>query len=270
MNGKAETGTVRTDSFSMDYARFGHGDKTLVIIPGLSVDSVIKYSDAVADAYSQMTDDFTIWLFDRRADLPGSYSIFDMASDTAEAITALGLSDICLFGASQGGMIAMVIAMDHPDLVSRLILGSTAAEVGSEIFDGVVSGWIKLAAEGDAAGLYLAFGRAIYPPEVFEQSRELLGQIAESITKKDLARFVILAKSLGGFKVTDRLSSIACPVLVLGSEDDNVLGGKASVSIYEALGSDSDREIYMYNGYGHAVYDLAPDYKDRMTEFFLR
>ena len=125
-------------------------------------------------------------------------------------------------------------------------------------------------AEGDAAGLYLAFGRAIYPPEVFEQSRELLGQIAESVTEKDLARFVILAKSLGGFKVTDRLSSIACPVLVLGSEDDNVLGGKASVSIYEALGSGSDREIYMYNGYGHAVYDLAPDYKDRMTEFFLR
>ena len=39
--------TVRTDGFTMDYFKFGSGDKTLVIIPGLSVDSVILFAGAV-------------------------------------------------------------------------------------------------------------------------------------------------------------------------------------------------------------------------------
>ena len=39
--------TVRTESFTMDYLRFGNGKKTLVILPGLSVQSVMKLSEAV-------------------------------------------------------------------------------------------------------------------------------------------------------------------------------------------------------------------------------
>ena len=270
MNNGVELGTVTTDSFSMDYMKFGNGDKTMVIVPGLSVDSVMKYSDAVAGAYEQMTEDFTIYLFDRRSDLPSSYSIQDMADDTAAAISELGLTDIYLFGASQGGMISMVIAMDHPDLVSKLILGSTAAGVDQEHYDDVISGWVELAAEGDAEALYLAFGEALYPPEVYKQSTDLLIQSAQSVTQEDLERFVILAESIDGFDVSGRINEITCPVLILGSEDDRVLGGAASQEIYEALSSRPDCELYMYNGYGHAVYDLAPDYRDRMTEFFLR
>lgn len=270
MNNGVVLGTVTADDFSMDYMKFGHGDKTMVIIPGLSVDSVMKYFEAVAGAYAQLTDDFTIYLLDRRKDLPAAYSIQDMADDTATAINKLGLSDIYLFGASQGGMISMVIALDHPDLVNKLILGSTAAAVDQEHYDDVISGWVELAAEGDAESLYLAFGEALYPPEVYEQSKDLLIQSAAGVTQEDLDRFVILAGSIDGFDVSGRIEEITCPVLVLGSEDDQVLGGEASEAIYEALSSHPDCELYMYNGYGHAVYDLAPDYRERMTEFFLR
>ena len=270
MNNGVVLGTVNTNDFSMDYMKFGHGDKTMVIIPGLSVDSVMKYFEAVASAYAQMTDDFTICLFDRRKDLPAAYSIQDMADDTAAAIKELGLSDIYLFGASQGGMIAMVIALDHPDLVRKLILGSTAAKVDKEISGGVIARWVELASANKAEDLYLAFGEALYPPEVYEQSKDLLIQSAAGVTQEDLDRFVILAGSIDGFDVSARIGEISCPVLVLGSEDDQVLGGEASEAIYEALSSHPDCELYMYNGYGHAVYDLAPDYRDRMTEFFLR
>ena len=33
--------TVKTDAFSMDYVRFGSGKRTFVILPGLSVQSVM-------------------------------------------------------------------------------------------------------------------------------------------------------------------------------------------------------------------------------------
>ncbi len=53
--------TVHTNGFSMDFFRFGRGKSPLVILPGLSVDSVMKYADAVAEAYALLTDDFTLY-----------------------------------------------------------------------------------------------------------------------------------------------------------------------------------------------------------------
>ena len=102
-----------------------------MILPGLSVDSITKYADDVANAYSVMTEDFTIWLFSQRNELPAEYSVIDMARDTAAAIRCLGLEEISLFDVSKGGMVAMTVAIQEPELVSRLILGSTAAKVNT-------------------------------------------------------------------------------------------------------------------------------------------
>jgi pimeloyl-ACP methyl ester carboxylesterase len=258
--------TIRTDGFSMDYFRFGHGEKTLVILPGLSVDSVMKYAGAVSKAYGLLADDFTVCLFDRRKELPEAYSVYEMAEDTAAAIRALGPDSVCLFGASQGGMIAMAIAARYPEMVSRLVLGSTSACVEQEQYQ-TIENWIRLAKAGDAKGLYLAFGEAIYPPEVFERLRDLLAAASAGVTDQDLQRFVILAEGIKGFDLTDRLYGITCPVLVIGSMDDGVLGADASEQIAAHLKGHTDCELYMYHGYGHAVYDLAPDYKERLLKF---
>ena len=268
MGGSIRVETVSADGVLMDYVRFGQGDRTFVILPGLSVDSVMKYADAVAEAYRPMTEDFTVYLFDRRKALPEAYSVYDMARDTAAALRALGLERVSLFGASQGGMIAMTLAIEHPELVGRLILGSTSACIDREHFR-CIERWIHLAESGDAEALFLAFGEALYPRAVFEQSRVVLAAAAKTVTDEDLKRFIILAEGLNGFDVTRRLSQIRCPVLVLGSGDDAVLGGEASERIASAFAGRPDCEIHMYDGYGHAAYDLAPDYRARILRFCL-
>jgi len=269
MNGSIQAETVSADGIQTDYVRFGHGEQVFVILPGLSVDSVMKYADAVAEAYSLLTDDFTVYLFDRRKGLPGTYSVYDMARDTADAIRALGMEQVCLFGASQGGMIAMTMAAEYPGLVRKLILGSTAACVDPEQFK-TIGEWIRLAEAGNAEELYMAFGEAIYPREIFEQSRDMLAAAAKTVTEEDLKRFIILAEGMKGFDMTERLEQILCPVLVMGSADDAVLGGEASERIAAAFSGRRDCELYMYDGYGHAVYDLAPDYKERILRFCLQ
>ena len=140
--------TVKTDRFSMDFFRFGDGEKKLVILPGLSVQSVMGASDAIAAAYQSLTDQYSIYVFDRRTDLPATYSVHDMARDTAEAFQTLGLEKVCLFGASQGGMIALVLAIEHPELVGRMVLGSSSAHVREEQYR-VIEGWIRRARTGD-------------------------------------------------------------------------------------------------------------------------
>ena len=259
----SEIETVKTDSFTMDYFRFGNGERTLVIIPGLSVQSVMNYAGAIEESYKLLADDFTIYVMDRRKELPSHYSVSEMADDTAKAIKALGLNRVCIFGASQGGMIAMKIAIEYPELVESIILGSTSACISPAQYS-FFEGLIKLAKEGNAEALNLAFGEALYPESVFEQSKELLIEAAKTVTDEDLQRFIIMTEGMKGFDITNELRKIACPVLVIGSRSDRVLGGEASVQIMEKLNC----EIFMYDDYGHAAYDLAPDYRERMLKFF--
>ena len=175
--------TVKTASFTMDYLRFGKGKDSLVILPGLSVQSVMGLGDLIAEAYQVLTEDFTIYLFDRRKDLPAVYPIREMARDMAEAIRALGLSKVALFGASQGGMIAMALAAEHPELVQKLVLGSSSAHVDAAHFE-LFARWIDLAKEGQSRELNLAFGEALYPEAVFEGARELLLSQADTLPRR--------------------------------------------------------------------------------------
>ena len=259
--------TVKTEDFSMDFFRFGEGERTLVILPGLSVQSVMGAADAVAEAYRSLTDRFTIYVFDRRRELPTVYSVRDMARDTAAAFRALGLKKVCLFGASQGGMIALLLAIEHPELVDRLALGSSSAHLRPEQAH-VLEEWIRLAKEGDRTGLYLAFGRDVYPPAAYEQYKEALIAAAGTVTDAELERFATLAEGTLGFDAVPELDRIRCPVLALGVYEDPVLDSDATMEIAENLDRRPDFRLYMYVGYGHAAFDTAPDYRERLLRFF--
>ena len=53
-------GTVEAETFTMDYLRFGNGARNLVIIPGVSIQSVMNYAEAIAESYKLLTDEFTV------------------------------------------------------------------------------------------------------------------------------------------------------------------------------------------------------------------
>ncbi len=258
---------VRTGTFAMRYFRFGRGERTLVILPGLSVQSVMGAADAVAGLYQSLEDRFTIYVFDRRRELPPVYPVRDMARDTAEAFRALGLRDVCLFGASQGGMIALALAVGYPELVGRLALGSTSAHVKESQFR-VLEKWIDLAKQKDRVELYLSFGQEIYPPAVFDSCREMLAGAAATVTDEELERFVILAEGSRDFDIVDELSGIRCPVFAIGAFEDGVLDSDATMEIAEKLDYRKDFRLYMYTGFGHAAFDTAPDYRARLLRFF--
>ena len=248
----------------MRYIRFGaEGAQPLVILPGLSIKSVLESADLIVDAYQLPAKDHEIFLFDRRSDLPPVYSIYDMAEDTATAMSALGLKDVLLFGVSQGGMMAQVIAVEHPELVKALVLGSTASRfhAGQEAN---FRRWLSLAEAGEAGALSEAFAEAVYSKPFYEQYKDLILASVKGASREDLARFSVLAGGTSGFDIYDRLDRIQCPVLVLGAGKDQVLGIKSSEEIAQKLGC----AYYNYEEYGHAVYDEAPDYQARILAFF--
>lgn len=282
--------------FEMRYFKFGHGEKTLVILPGLSIHSVMDSAEAVEKEYALMEDEFTVYVFDRRTEIPANYSIGEMARDTAKAMRILHLSDTYLFGASQGGMIAMEMALQeslpaettvddasdkdnlkpetfvpgkrNPHLIKKLVLGNTASETNS-FQSKVIEEWIEKARKKDTEALYLDFGKRLYSHEVFESVREMLVTMSKSVTEADLKRFIILAGAAKAFNVTRCLKKIMVPTLIIGSQDDGVLGAESTLVMIKAVEGKSNFEHYIYNGYGHAAFDTAPDYRERLLNFYL-
>ena len=93
---------------------------------------------------------------------------------------------------------------------------------------------------------------------------------AQTVTDAELDRFMILARGTRGFNVTDRLDRIRCGVLIIGVYEDAILDSDATMEIAERLDDRPDFRLYIYVGYGHAAYDTAPDYRDRIQRFLMQ
>ena len=250
--------TVKTGELEMRYIKFGRGDKSLVIIPGLNVGSVLDTEEAIVSAYSVFCDKYTVYLFDPRLDLPDKYTVYDLADDTAKAIKALGIEKICLFGVSIGGMAAMCAAVKYPSLISKLVLGSTAPQIGCDTL-----GLNSLTGAEKVSGFF----KLLYNDEFIKNLGVADALTSKTVTGDDIKRFEILSRAADGLDITDRLNEIKCPSLVIGASNDAILSPSGSVKIAEQIGC----ELYMYGRpYGHVVYDEAPDYKARVLEFLER
>ena len=64
--------------------------------------------------------------------------------------------------------------------------------------------------------------------------------------------------------VYERLGQISCPVLILGGKEDKIVTADASVEMAEKL----DCELYLYENLGHAAYEEAADFNQRILDFW--
>ncbi len=255
--------TVSIGETEMDYLHFGNenGEK-LVILPGLALKSVMGSAEGIISAYALLAKDYDVYLFDHIKEEPDGYTVKDMAQDTLAAFDALGIDRVHLMGVSMGGMVAQRIAIGAPERVSSLILCSTAmntAHGNREAF----ANWISLAAAQNTPALMKAFGESVYTPAFYARYKDAIIASGEGATARDFKNFLISAKAVLSFDVSSEIQKIVCPVLVLGADGDRVLGVQASYDLIEALRCES----YIYEGYGHAVYDEAPDFLNHIAAF---
>ena len=250
--------SVQVKGGEFPYIRFGTGKKNLVMVAGMNMTGLAGLGEPVSEMYREYVKEYTVYVFDRLRVLPDDASVRSMAQDTAEAMRALGIEKADVMGASQGGMIALYLAIDHPELVHALIPCSSCCyqnEVGKETF----SAWSALADQMDGNGIYRDFFARVYT----YPNETALALCLDTSTDGQCRRFGILARACYNFDCRDELSKVQCPVLVLGSAQDRVLGSASSPDLAERLGC----ECFIYQDYGHAVYDEAPDFRQRMLEF---
>ena len=115
----------------LPYNRFGQGVRNLIIFQGLLFENkpldglmLPMFSDAYAFLF--MDQDFTTYIVSRKPGLPNGYTMKDMSDDYAAMIQEEFVGPVDVLGVSTGGSIAQHFAADHPELVRKLIIHSSA------------------------------------------------------------------------------------------------------------------------------------------------
>lgn len=250
---------------NISYAKIGNGPKPMVMLPGLALKSTLGSADLIEENYS-MFSDFSIYLFDDRENIEPGYTIRERAGDVAAEMKTLHLKHACVFGASMGGMVGQYLAIDHPDLVDRLVISATTPCM-NDLSRKVITGWKDLAGEGKVAELVRRSVSEIYSEKTVKEWGDALVDGIGHVSEDELSKFMMLADAILGFDCRDELDKIKSRTLVMCSEGDRVLGVQGGKMIADALGC----ELHVYgNGFGHGFYDEAPDHKQRMLDFFSR
>ena len=86
----------------------------------------------------------------------------------------------------------------------------------------------------------------------------------ERILRLSFDRFRIQAASCVTHDTYDLLNRIICPTLVIGGKEDKIVTGQASVEMAERI---PECELYMYGVLGHGLYEEAPDFLKRVSDF---
>ena len=262
---QAKNGVLHLNGTTMDYIRFGRGQRTLLMIPGLGdgLRTVKGTALPMAAMYRCFAKDFTVYAFSRRNDLPGGFTTRDMARDVAEAMTLLGISKADVLGVSMGGMIAQHLAIDYPEKVGKLILAVTSAK-SNPILAESIEEWTALARGGDHAGFMDSNLRRIYSEAYYRKNRWMAPILGKLTRPTSYDRFFILAEACRNHDAWEGLPKIQMPTLVVGGEQDMALGGAASRELAEEI---PGARLKMYTQWGHGLYEEAKDFNSLVLAF---
>lgn len=261
----AKNGSVKIDNTDMYYVSFGHGSKNLIVLPGLSDGLLTVKGKALllAGSYIKYFKDYTVYMFSRKNDMPEGYAIRDMATDQAKALQALGITKTSVMGVSQGGMIAQFLAIDYPELIEKLIITVSAPRV-NEMVHSNVSSWIGMAKRGDHKSLMIDVAEKGYSEKYLKMYRKaypILGYVGKP---SNYNRFFVNANAILGFDAAEELDKIICSTYIIAGDEDKTVGIDASYEMHEKI---KGSELYVYEGLGHAAYEEAKDFYDRVYDF---
>ncbi len=220
----------------------GTGDPVLLLHGGLSDSELLlePLGPALGDRYRVLA-------FDRRghgrtADTDAAFHYDDMVSETIAAIEKLIGGPAHLVGWSDGGIVALLVALRRPDLVRSLVL------IGANYhFDG------NMPTEPGGSGF------KIIKERYAERSPDGVDHFAV-VFKKSLAMFATEPTL-----TTDDLRRISAPALVMVGDDD-LMTLAHTASLYESLPLS---QLAVVPGTSHAVVLEKPELAGQLIGNFL-
>lgn len=164
----------------------------------------------------------------------GPYSMESLADDTFHLLQALGIQRTHFIGLSLGGMIGQILAFKHPDLCESLVLCNTISEVRDE----AKTIWRERAALAELKGMVSLVDSTLdrwFTNSIHRTDPGQVDTVRQMILRTPVDGFSGCCHAIQRFNMTDKLSSIEVPALVIAGREDCAAPMAAAELICEQL-----------------------------------
>lgn len=147
------------------------------------------------------------------------YTLDMLAADAAAMLEALGIHQTHFVGLSMGGMIGQTLALARPDLLKTLTLCDTSSGYPPE----AAAMWGDRIKGAEQNGMEQAVAGTIerwFSPSFAAANDAALAPVREMIRGTAVKGFVGCCHAISKLAVTDKISAIRVPTLIIVGEDD--------------------------------------------------
>ncbi|MBW4042544.1 MAG: alpha/beta hydrolase [Acidobacteria bacterium] len=163
---------------------------------------------------------FDVWLVGRRTPVSPGSSIADLAAEHASAIRGRFDHPVDVVGESTGGSIALRLALDHPDVVKRLVLVSAAARLRESGEKAQARAADRVRAGRPRAAAAIVLGTTSEGPirrRLLSFAGYVLGRV---VIGDDDGELVRIMDAEDGFDLGRELGEVTAPTLLIGGGRD--------------------------------------------------
>ena len=206
----------------LPYNRLGRGPCIAVALLGLTFENrpLAGMELGMVRDYATLAATHTIYLVNRRPGLPVGASLADMAADCAAMIREEFGGPVDVIGQSTGGSIAQHLAADHPAVVRRLVLHSSAHTL-SEPARALQLQVAGLAEQRLWRQAWQVLLRYMMPPRWYAAALAGLGANLLALSPpRDPSDLVITVAAEDQHAFQSRLGEIEAPTLVVAGAND--------------------------------------------------
>ncbi|SJZ79726.1 Pimeloyl-ACP methyl ester carboxylesterase [Trichlorobacter thiogenes] len=239
------------------YEQHGSGPP-LMLIAGLASDS-----QSWLPVVEGLAKQFAVILLDNRgvgrSTQECEISVSLMADDCAALIRHLGYQRVAVTGHSMGGMIAMELSRQYPDLVDRLVLVATAAKnrVRNNLLFQDWADWYE--AGTNRAAWFRTVLYWIFTKRFFENQPLLdasLNYLLKYPWPQSPQAFRQQVQAIAGFDATPWLGQVMVPTCVLAGEQDLLMPPGDSEYLAQQL---PNAVLEVVKGAAHSIHTEQPE-----------
>ncbi len=208
------------------------------------------------------------WAFGRPTAVP--YTLPDMARDTVGLLDHLGIESAHVVGASMGGMIAQIVAAEHPERVRTLGLVFTSTNEpflpppSPRCFDGLFRGPSGDASREEKIAFTVKFLSSLSGRKHRIPESDLFAQAETNFDRSHYPAGMVrqLAAVMGTGNLVRFSRRITCPTVVLHGTDDPLVRPQGGKAIARAI---PHADLQLIDGWGHDLpATLIPEITGRL------
>jgi len=165
---------------------------------------------------------------------PGPYSLEMLAEDVLGLFRALGIQNTVFMGISMGGMIGQVLGLKAPELLDGLILCDTSSSIPDEakpVWNERIETVRKMGMESQVESTIERW----FTPRFRKERPDVVGKIVAMIRATSTQGYIGCGHAIRDLNLTDRISEIRVPTLIIVGEEDPGTPVSASQVIHEKI-----------------------------------